>query len=76
MTYNCGTRKEKNKKRWTKSEASVEAEGLFNLVHSYSGLRVFIDALFKEIRFPLEADHFHPLKRVASIVVSFAVEVE
>ncbi len=65
----------KNKKR-TKSEASVEAEGLVNLVHSYSGLRVFTNMFFKEIRFPLEADHFHPLKRVVNIVVSVAVKIK
>ena len=74
MTYNCGT-STKNKK-WTESEASVEAEGLVNLVHSYSGLRVFTDALLKEISFPLEADHFHPLKRVVNTVVLVAVKVE
>ena len=52
------------KTRKAESEARVEAEGLVDLVHSYSGLRVFTNALFKEIRFPLEANRFHPLKRV------------
>ena len=64
--------KEKEKEE---SEAGVKAEGLVNLVHSYSGLRVFTNTFFKEVRFPLEADHFHPLKRVVNIVVSVAVEV-
>ena len=68
MTYNFGTGS-KNKKR-TESEASVKAEGLVNLVHSYSGLRVFTNALLKEICFPLEANRFHPLERVADIVMS------
>ena len=54
MTYNCGTGR-KNKKR-TKSEARFKAEGLVDLVHSYSGLRVFTNALFEEICFPLEAN--------------------
>ena len=74
MTYNCGTGR-KNKK-WTESEARVEAEGLVGLVHSYSGLQVFTDAFFEEIRFPLEANHFHPLERVVNFVVSVAVEVK
>ena len=74
MTYICGTGR-KNKKR-TESEARVKAEGLVDLVHSYSGLRVFTNTFFKEIRFPLEADRFHPLERVVNIVVSVTVEVK
>ena len=63
-------------RRKGKSEAGVKAEGLITVVHSYSGLRVFTNALLKEIHFPLEANLFHPLKWIASIVVSVAVEIE
>ena len=74
MTYICGTGRKKQER--TESEARVKAEGLVNLVHSYSGLQVFTGALFKEICFPLEADHFHPLKRVVNFVVSVTVDVK
>ena len=74
MTYICGTGRKKQER--TESEARVKAEGLVDLVHSYSGLRVFTNALFEEIRFPLEANRFHPLKRVVNFVVLVAVEVK
>ena len=67
MTYNFDLVK-KSKKR-TKSEAGVEREDLVNLVHSYTGLRVFAKAFFEEVCFPLEADCFHPLERVVDMVV-------
>ena len=34
------------------------------------GFGVFSNAFFEEIHFPLEADHFHPIKHVADFVVS------
>ena len=63
-------------KKQTESEASVEAEDLVSLVHSYSGLGVFTDTFLKEICFPLETDHFHPLKQVGNIVVLVTVKAE
>ena len=67
--------------RWTDrkgkgSETGIKAEELVGVVYSNSGLRVFTHALLKEICFPLETDHIHPLKRVANIVMSGAAEVE
>ena len=63
-------------KKQTESEASVEAEDSVNLVYSYSGLQVFTNTFLKEICFPLETDHFHPLKRVVNIVVLVKVKAE
>jgi hypothetical protein len=76
VTYSCGTGKEKKRKKQTKSESSVKAKDLISLVHSYSGLGVFTDTFLKEICFPLETDHFHPLKRVVTVVVLVTFKAE
>ena len=56
------------------SEAGIKSKGLVGPVHAYSRYRVFTDAIFKEIGFSLEADGFHPLKRVADFAVSVAAK--
>ena len=56
------------------SEAGVKGESLVSFVHSYSRFWIFSNAFFKEICFTLEADHFHPIKRVANFVVSLAAK--
>ncbi len=48
--------------------------GLVSFVHSYPGFRIFSDAFFEEIHFSLEADHFHPFKRIADFVVSMVAK--
>ena len=65
-----------NSKKRRESKAGIKAKDLVNLVHSYSGLRVFTNSLLEEICFPLKANHFHPLERVANIVMSVATKVE
>ena len=57
------------------SKAGIKGEGLVSFIHSYTGFRVFANAFFEEVRFPLEAYHFHPFKRVAYFVVSLVPEV-
>ena len=52
------------------SKAGIKGEGLVSFIHSYTGFRVFANAIFEEVRFPLEADHFHPFERVAYFDVS------
>ena len=67
VTYICGSVEKKQGK--TQSEACVKGENLVELVHSYTRLGVFTDPFFKEVCFPLEADRFHPLKRVVNVVL-------
>ena len=52
------------------SKAGIKGEGLVSFIHSYTGFRVFTNSFFEEVRFPLEAYHFHPFERVAYFVVS------
>ena len=56
------------------SKAGIKGEGLVSFIHSYTGFRVFANAFFEEVRFPLEAYHFHPFKRVVYFVVSLVPE--
>ena len=56
------------------SKAGIKGKNLVSFVHSYPGFGVFFNEFFEEIRFPLEADHFHPFKRVADFVVSLVAE--
>ena len=56
------------------SKAGVKGEDLISFIHSYTGFRVFANAFFEEVRFPLEAYHFHPFERVAYFVVSLVPE--
>ncbi len=65
MKYECGVRG---------SEAGIEGKSLVSFVHSYSGFWIFSNTFFEEILFSLEADHFHPIKRVADFVVSLAAK--
>ena len=69
MTYSCVSVKKTKKKKKTQSEASVKGEDLVKLVYSYTRLRVFANPFFKEVCFYLEADCFHPLKRVVNVVL-------
>ena len=46
------------------------------MVHSYVRLRVFSNTFFEEVFFFLETNCFHPLKRVAAIVVLTAAKVD
>ena len=55
----CGQKKE------GESKAGVKDNVLVSFIHSYTGFRVFTNAFFEEVRFPLEAYHFHPFERVA-----------
>jgi hypothetical protein len=52
---------------WKKggSKAGVNGKDLISFIHSYTGFRVFANTFFEEVRFPLEAYHFHPFERVA-----------
>ncbi len=43
-------------------------------VYPDSRYRIFADAFFEEICFPLKADHVHPLKQIANFVVSTATK--
>ena len=52
------------------SKAGIKGEGLVSFIHYYNGFRVFANAFFEEVSFPLEADHFHPFERVAYFDVS------
>jgi len=52
------------------SKAGVKGKDLVSFIHSYAGFRIFANAFFEEVRFPLEAYHFHPFERVAYFVVS------
>jgi hypothetical protein len=56
------------------SEAGVKSKGLAGPVHAYSRYRVFADVFFEETGFSLEANGFHPFKRVADFVVSVAAK--
>jgi hypothetical protein len=57
------------------SEAGINSKGLVGPVHAYSRYQVlFADLFFEEIGFSLEADGFHPFKRVANFVVSIAAK--
>ena len=60
----CGQKKEGG------SKAGVKGKDLVSFIHSDTGFRVFANAFFEEVRFPLEAYHFHPFERVAYFVVS------
>ena len=51
------------------SKAGIKGEGLVSFIHSYTRFRVFANAFFEEVCFPLEADHFHPFERVAYFVL-------
>ena len=53
-------------------EATVKVEALVSSIHAYSRFRIFSDSFLKEVRFPLEAYHFHPFKWVACFIVSAA----
>ena len=44
------------------SKAGVKGKDLISFIHSYTGFRVFANAFFEEVRFPLEAYHFHPFE--------------
>ena len=57
------------------SKAGIKGEGLVSFIHSYTGFRVFANAFFEDVRFSLEADHFHPFERVAYFVVSLVSKV-
>ena len=56
------------------SKAGVKGKDLISFIHSYTGFRVFANAFFEEVRFPLEAYHFHPFERVVYFLVSLVPE--
>jgi hypothetical protein len=56
------------------SKTGIKGKNLVSFVHSYPGFRVFSNAFFEAICFPLEANHFHPFERVANFVLSLVAE--
>ncbi len=49
-----------------RSEAGIKDKSLVSSVYPYSRYWIFPDAFFEEFCFPLKADCFYPLKRVAN----------
>ncbi len=56
------------------SKTGIKGKNLVSFVCSHPGFGVFSNAFFKEICFPLEADHFHPFKRDANFLVSLVAK--